>query len=234
MLGTTGAATAVALLLAATASDATANHGRAVSVDVSAFATQPVVLTGADFPRWSSGPEVTARAPQAPNDYGTYNSQANLPSNLQSDCYQSNPQPDVNGSTDTNHGDHNCFQGSQSPIRTALKGAEPDSLRGYRWDGRRFVQIPFEVDTKWEHYLTNNASGFSFYSGADAMLTYTFEYQPFVETSNPPLPHECDPGPGAVTSGSSNGPHGAPDEGAHCRSPGPAKVDTPPAGAQVG
>jgi len=165
----------------------------AVDVNVSAFATQPVVLTGQDFPAWSSGPEVTARAPQVPNYYGTYNSQANQPSNLRSDCYQANPQPDVNGNVDQYQGDHNCFQGSQSPVRTALKGVDPSSLRGYRWNphSHKFVQIPFQVDTKWEHYLTNNASGFSFYSGADKMTTYTFDYQPFVETSNPPLPHDC-------------------------------------------
>ncbi len=182
---------AALLVLLALGGNATAARGTSLSVDVSAFATQPVVLTGQDFPTWSSGPEVTFRAPQPPNDYGVYNSQANLPSNLQSDCYQQNPKPDVNGSTDQNQGDHNCFQGSQSPVRTVLKGVSPGSLRGYAWDGRRFVQIPFQVDTKWEHYLTNNASGFSFYSGADKMLTYTFDYQPFVETSNPPLPHDC-------------------------------------------
>jgi hypothetical protein len=170
------------------------------TVNVSAFATQPVVLTGQDFPTWSSGPEVTARAPQVPNDYGTYNSQANQPQGTQSDCYSNNPSPDNNGSTDSSHNDHNCFQGSQSPVRTALKGAKPASLRGYRWDGHRFVQIPFQVDTMWEHYLTNNASGFSFYSGADEMLTYTFDYQPFSETANPPLPASCNPGSGAATS----------------------------------
>src|SRR5579884_1252685 len=173
-----------------------AHTATAPTVDVSAFNLQPVILTGQDFPGWSSGPEVTARAPQAPNYYGVYNSQANQPSQLQSDCYQSKPQPDVNGQTDANYNDHNCFQGSQSPVRTVLKGVSPDSLRGYRWDGKRFVQIPFQVDTKWVHYITNNASTFSFYSGADEMLTYTFDYQPFSETTNPPLPHDC---PGVST-----------------------------------
>ena len=184
------------LLLFILGGSATAARSDAVNVDVSAFATQPVVLTGQDFPGWSSGPEVTARAPQAPVNYGVGDSQGPLPSQLRSDCYQSSPQPDSNGSTDSNHNDHNCFQGSQSPVRTVLRGVVPDSLRGYRWDGRRFVQIPFQVDTKWEHYLTNNASGFAFYSGADKMTTYTFDYQPFVETSNQPLPHDC---PGVST-----------------------------------
>jgi hypothetical protein len=192
---------ALAVLLLTLDGSASAAGTSEPTVHVSAFATQPVVLSGQDFPTWSSGPEVTARAPQVPNDYGTYNSQANQPQNLQSDCYQNNPQRDNNGSTDSSHNDHNCFQGSQSPVRTVLKGAKPASLRGYRWDGRRFVQIPFQVDTMWEHYLTNNGSGFSFYSGADEMLTYTFDYQPFSKTANPPLPANCDPGPGAATSG---------------------------------
>jgi hypothetical protein len=183
-------AAAVVCLLSA-GGTASAAKNAAVSVNVSAFNLQPVVLTGQDFPSWSSGPEVTARAPQAPVDYSVGDSQAPLPSQLRSDCYQSSPPPDVNGWTDPNHGDHNCFQGSQSPVRTVLKGVDPNSLRGYQWNGRRFVQIPFQVDTKWEHYLTNNASGFAFYSGADKMTTYTFDYQPFVETSNPPLPHDC-------------------------------------------
>ena len=190
-----GCLVAVALLLTLGRA-APASGASPVTVDVSAFALQPVILTGQDFPSWSSGPEVTARAPQAPVDYGVADSQGPQPSNVQSDCYQSNPPPDVNGSTDQNHNDHNCFQGSQSPVRTALKGVDPSSLRGYQWDGRRFVQIPFQVDTKWVHYLTNNASGFAFYSGADQMTTYTFDRQPFVETSNPPLPHDC---PGAST-----------------------------------
>src|SRR5579875_103169 len=115
------AAAALAPAAAVLADSSTAYASRSVGVEVSAFATQPVVLTGADFPGWSSGPELTARAPQVPNYYGVYNSQADQPSNLRSDCYQPSPQPDVNGSTDASHADHNCFQGSQSPVRTVLK-----------------------------------------------------------------------------------------------------------------
>jgi len=157
------------------------------AVTVNTFNSQPVVLTGADFPGWTSGPETTARAPQAPTDYGVYDTQGSEPAPLQSDCYQSNPQPDVNGATDASHGDHNCFQGSQLPVRTVLKGVPAESLIGYRWNGRKFVQIPFQVDTEWEHYISNNASGFAFYSGVDEMLTYTFDYEPFRYKSNPPF-----------------------------------------------
>ncbi|MHB8593953.1 MAG: hypothetical protein ACYDB3_06405 [Acidimicrobiales bacterium] len=159
------------------------------AVKVAAFNTEPVVLTGADFPDWTSGPEITARPPQAPTDYEVYNTQGTVlsPVGLQSDCYQSNPKPDVNGQVDANNGDHNCFQGSDSPVRTVLKGVPPQSLLGYRFDASsgKFVQIPFQVDTKWQHYISNNASGFAFYSGADQMLTYTYDTEPFLYTSNP-------------------------------------------------
>jgi hypothetical protein len=161
------------------------------AVKVAAFDSEPVVLQGSDFPGWTSGPEITARPPQTPTDYEVYNSQGSIlsPLGLQSDCYQSGSNPDVNGAVDPNHGDHNCFQGSNSPVRTVLKGVPPQSLLGYRWDpsSASFVQIPFQVDTMWQHYLTNNASGFAFYSGADQMLTYTFDYEPFRFTSNPPF-----------------------------------------------
>lgn len=164
-----------------------ASASKTASSTVDAFDTQPVVLTGADFPGWTSGPETTARAPQAPTDYEVFDTQGSEPGPLQSDCYQSKPQPDVNGATDASHGDHSCFQGSQLPVRTVLKGVPAQSLLGYRWTGTKFVQIPFQVDTKWEHYISNNASGFAFYSGVDEMLTYTFDYEPFRYTSNSPF-----------------------------------------------
>jgi hypothetical protein len=159
----------------------------APSAVVANFDAEPVVLTGADFPGWTSGPEVTARAPQPPTDYEVYDYASDEPSQLRSDCYQSSPTTDVNGATDSSHGDHNCFQGSQAPVRTVLKGVPTGSLLGYRWDAtkKQFVQIPFQVDTKWQHYISNNASGFAFYSGVDEMLTYTFDQEPFRFTSNP-------------------------------------------------
>src|SRR5947209_10471099 len=97
-----GSGAIASVLLVALGGSATAARN-AVQVSVAAFNTQPVVLTGQAFPSWSSGPEVTARAPQVPNDYGVYNSQANQPSGVQSDCYSGNPQPDANGYTDPTH-----------------------------------------------------------------------------------------------------------------------------------
>jgi hypothetical protein len=167
--------------------DSPSGAGHQASATVSRFDTEPVVLTGAEFPGWTSGPELTARAPQPPTDYEVYDYSSSEPAQVRSDCYRSSPTTDVNGSKDSSHDDHQCFQGSQSPVRTVLKGVPAESLLGYRWDGarKRFVQIPFQVDTKWEHYISNNASGFAFYSGVDQMLTYTFDQEPFLYTSNP-------------------------------------------------
>src|SRR5581483_10064783 len=97
--------------------------------------TEPVVLTGAQFPAWSAGPEITARAPGLPTDYEVTNSQQLLPAPLQSDCYDSANKPDVNGYTDPDHGDHNCFQANQLPVRTlpGRTGVNAASLRGYAW-----------------------------------------------------------------------------------------------------
>jgi hypothetical protein len=166
-----------------------------VSVKVAAFQTEPVVLTGAEFPEWTSGPEVTARVPQTPTDYDIANTQKLTPEPLQSDCYEPGSS-DPNGRQDPYDGDHNCFQGSQSPVRTVLKGVPTASLRGYRWNPATgtFVQIPFQVDPKWEHYISNNASGFAFYSGVDEMLTYSFDVEPFLFTNAPFNPSD----PGAV------------------------------------
>jgi hypothetical protein len=162
-----------------------------VSLTAPARQFEPVVLTGAQFPDWSMGPEVTARAPQVPTDYSVADPQGAEPSQLRSDCYQASPTPDVNGYVDQNHGDHSCYQGSQLPFRTVpgIKGVDPAALLGYRWNakGHVFVQIPFQVDTKWQHYLSNNASGFAFYSGVDQVTTYTFDREGFRFNTNAPF-----------------------------------------------
>src|SRR5665213_2019727 len=160
-----------------------------------ALDTQVVVLNGGQFPDWSAGPEVTARAPEVPTNYGVFDSQAATPAPLSSVCHQSTSKPDVNGSSDPNHGDHNCFQPNELPIRTVpgLTGVPPDSLRGYKWNGTRFVQIPFQVDTKWQHYISNDASGFAFYSGTDQETTYTFDREGFRYETNAPF-DPTDPG----------------------------------------
>lgn len=161
-----------------------------VSTILPARSLEPVILTGSQLPDWSAGPEVTFRAPQAPTDYGVYDVQGQEPQQLRSDCYQASPSPDVNGNVDDSHNDHNCYQSNQLPFRTVpgRTGVDPNAIRGYRWNPRkgRFEQIPFQVDTKWIRYISNNASGFAFYSGVDQELTYTFDREGFRYTTNAP------------------------------------------------
>ncbi|HEX6488650.1 MAG TPA: hypothetical protein VF137_07240 [Candidatus Dormibacteraeota bacterium] len=181
---------AVVLLSIAGISRAFADVPQPVSTILPSRALEPVILTGSQIPDWSTGPEVTFRAPQPPTDYGVADIQGQLPPQLRSDCYQPSPAPDVNGNVDPFHNDHNCYQSNQLPIRTVpgRTGVDPNSIRGYRWNPRkgRFEQIPFQVDTKWIHYISNNASGFAFYSGVDQELTYTYDREGFRYTTNAP------------------------------------------------
>jgi len=142
----------------------------------------PVVLTGAQFPAWSAGPEISFREPQVPTNYDTADVQGLLPKQLRSDCY------DPNNSSDPAHGDHNCNQSSRIPIRAlpGRKGIPVDQLRGYKWVGGAFVEIPFQVDERFTRYLSNNASGFAFYSGVDQYTTYAFDREGYRFTDNDP------------------------------------------------
>ena len=142
----------------------------------------PIVLTGAQFPAWSAGPEVSFREPQVPTNYDTADVQGKLPAPLRSDCY------DPNNTTDPAHGDHNCDQSSRIPIRAlpGRTGADVNRLLGYRWDGHAFAQIPFQVDERFTRYLTNNASGFAFYSGVDQYTTYAFDREGYRFSDNDP------------------------------------------------
>jgi hypothetical protein len=152
----------------------------------------PVVLTGAQFPAWSAGPEISFREPQVPTNYGTADVQGKLPKPLRSDCY------DPGNKTDPAHGDHSCDQSSRIPIRAlpGRTGVPVERLRGYRWDGHAFVQIPFQADERFTRYLSNNASGFAFYSGVDQYTTYAFDREGYRFTDNPPgAGNECTPIP---------------------------------------
>src|SRR5690348_570638 len=98
---------------------------------------EPVVLTGSQFPDWSAGPDLSAKLP------------AEMPT---SSC-----KPDPSDGIV-----HNCTEQADvrvptTPLRT---GVAIDKLIGYHWDAKagRFVQIPFQVDEKFNRYISNFAS----------------------------------------------------------------------------
>ena len=175
------------MLLCALAAGLTAASGIVVAAPPSPGSPQdrsvdPVVLTGAQFPTWSAGPELSFREPQAPTNYETADVQGMLPEQLRSDCY------DETNQGDPAHGDHSCNQSSRLPIRAlpGRTGTPVSRLLGYRWNGNAFVQIPFQVDERFTRYLSNNASGFAFYSGVDQHNTYAFAREGYRFTDNNP------------------------------------------------
>lgn len=140
----------------------------------------PVVLTGTQFPTWSAGPDPTFREPQTPTNYDTADSQQYF-GPAQSDCYQKSEHPNPYDYSD--NGDHNCYQASRIPSNPR-EGADVQRLLGYRWNGAAFEQIPFQVDERFTRYISNNRSGFAFYSGVDQETTYAWDNERFRFTSD--------------------------------------------------
>ena len=172
-------------------------HARAAEADLPALAAErrvePVVLTGAQFPGWSAGPEVSTREPVATSG------EPGAPFN--SDC------PD-----DAQDLNHNCSNSSR--IDDPREGVAVGRLIGYRWNAAagRFAQIPFQADERFTRYISNLASncgtqagpfcvGFGQYSGADPQLSYVFDrdryrYTLGTCTAEPEAGPEQDPVPG--------------------------------------
>ncbi|MFY9587808.1 MAG: hypothetical protein WAT66_10170 [Actinomycetota bacterium] len=150
-----------------------------------------VVLNGTQFPAWSAGPEISFREPQLPTNYDEDvegvplpHIQDYLPEPLKSDCYD----PGKNPYDPNDPGDHNCNQASRIPIRSlpGRTGVPVSRLLGYKWNGKAFVQIPLQVDEKFTRYLSNNVSGFAFFSGVDQYTTYAFNREGYRFTDNSP------------------------------------------------
>src|SRR5437868_2154882 len=129
---------------------------------------EPVVLTGADLRGWAVPSNTTAKAPLT--------DLADCPPGSNTDNCQHNRY--VAPEVDTSSGQN------QLPA----KGVPTDRLLGYRWTGRRFVQVPFQVDKVFTRYLENDASGFAIYSGADQHTTYQWQNEGFRAHPDPSDP----------------------------------------------
>ncbi|MEA2404414.1 MAG: hypothetical protein QOE08_1061, partial [Thermoleophilaceae bacterium] len=122
--------------------------------------TEPIVLTGQDFPNWSARSNVTARLPLVDlTKCQTFDAQC----------------------------EHNHYAQPDFDTGSSLgTGAPVDKLLGYRWDGKGWHQIPFQVDEVFTRYLSNPASGFSAYSGEDQHTTYAYDREGFRWTESDP------------------------------------------------
>ena len=94
------------------------------------------MLTGSSFPTWAAPAETSVKVPETDG----------IP------CLARPGQCS-----------HNTYEQPEIVVN-AMHGVPVERLLGYRWDGTQFVQMPFQVDERAVRYLSNNASGFSFYS----------------------------------------------------------------------
>jgi hypothetical protein len=122
--------------------------------------TEPIVLSGRDFPDWSARADHTLR----------------LPLLDLADCQSFDEQCEHNHYAEP--------QGSTQQL-APQQGTPTRRLLGYRWD-EGWQQIPFQVDERFERYLANPASGFAVYSGEDRHTTYAFQREGFRWTESDP------------------------------------------------
>jgi hypothetical protein len=125
---------------------------------------EPVVLKGSSFGTWSVPANQTFQPPLM-------------------DLVDCPP------GTDTDTCDHNEFADpAVDTASDAVQGTPVNQLVGYRWDpgSSAFVQIPFQVDEVFTRYLSNEASGFSIYSGQDQHTTYAYDREGFRYTKSDP------------------------------------------------
>src|SRR4051794_30909272 len=126
----------------------------------------PIVLTGSQLGDWSVPANQTAKVP--------------LTDLI--DCH----------TTSTDSCSHNHYVTPEVDTGDKLgRGAATDRFLGYRWDGKHFHQIPFQVDQVFTRYLENSASGFAFYSGDDQHTTYAYDREGFRFVKDGPASDPC-------------------------------------------
>lgn len=158
--------------------------------------TEPVVLTGAQFPTWSAGPDPTFHEPQPPAESSYFPLDVHTPltqlpkeTGLANECYvapsNAPSDPHANPYDYGDNGMHNCYRQSRLP-RNPLQGKDVSRIVAYAWDqdATSFEQIPFQVDEKFSRFITNNVSDFAWYSGVDKETSFAFDREAFRYTSD--------------------------------------------------
>lgn len=136
-----------------------------------------VVLAGADLPAWAVPADVTVAAP----------SLEGAQCQGEAEGLPSGDMPDT-PATSSDPCSHNSYDEPLASTQdlAGIEGPPVDQLLGYRWTGEAFEQIPFQVDEVFERYLSNDVSGFAFYSGRDKHTTYAFDREGFRWTDSHP------------------------------------------------
>jgi hypothetical protein len=113
---------------------------------VSARASEPVVITGAQIPQWTRSSATGSPAP-----------------------YPSGAAKSTGG--DGARSAHNGVLAVPPDSRT---GVDPDQVTAFSWNGSAWVEVPVQVDQRYPYFLANGHSSFSTYSGTDQELTYAW------------------------------------------------------------
>ena len=144
--------------------------------------TEPVVLTGTSFPEWAVPADTTAKIPEADGKRCVEDIEG-LP----------NPIHDPGACEHSRYEDAEVSSADATDA-AGLTGAPVERLRAYRWTEQGFRQIPFQVDEMFVRYLSNDASGFSWFSETDQHTAYAFDREGFrwtedCSTAKPDDPH---------------------------------------------
>jgi hypothetical protein len=154
--------------------------------------TEAVVLNGSSFPTWATLGDVALKAnsiegaqcngseagsdqiPEQFREYvGPFVDQAVA-------ALQNLPDTPVSSPESCSHNEYEDPDFS-SAAYLKNEGVPVDQLVGYHWNAetQEFEQIPFQVDEMFVRYLSNDESGFSFYSETDQHTAYAFDREGF-------------------------------------------------------
>jgi hypothetical protein len=154
--------------------------------------TEAVVLNGSNFPTWATLGDVALKAnsiqgaqcngsdagsDQIPEEFreyvGPFVDQAVA-------ALQNLPDTPVSSPESCSHSEYEDPDFS-SAAYLKNEGVPVDQLLGYQWnaEAQEFEQIPFQVDEMFVRYLSNDESGFSFYSETDQHTSYAFDREGF-------------------------------------------------------
>jgi hypothetical protein len=138
--------------------------------------SEPVVLTGADFPAWAAPADLTLAAPSL-EGLQCLGEENGVPV----------PLPDT-PATAADSCSHNEYDAPLVSTQALLQqeGVPVDRLLAYRWTGTAFEQIPFQVDEMFTRYLSNDVSGFAAFSERDQHHAYAFDREGFRWTASDP------------------------------------------------
>ena len=153
--------------------------------------TEAVVLTGTNFPEWATLGNVPLKANSLEGAQCEGVHDERIPDQIDeklSEELKNLPDTPITSGPDKDPCTHNQYEDPDVQSSDFLKeeGVPVGRLLGFRWNGESFEQIPFQVDEMFTRFISNNDSGFSFYSETDQHTSYAFDREGFRWTASDP------------------------------------------------